>query len=282
MQLVKYDAACRALAECRKVDEVKDIRDKAAAMAAYARQSKNKDLEIDAAEIRLRAERRIGEMIGQQRESGELAKPGRPPQINRVTQKPDLIQPSTPTLADLGIDKNTADRARKLAAVSSEHFEQVLVEHREAQQAVTAATFVKLEKAGEGDDDYVLRELSRFWSMASKTAEDAFLERAGLTRIVIAEGLVDERCWSEFVAHRQNIRKPLHKLSAAKNWRFLSTLSVGDQRASVDATIANNWTGLFPPKGNNGNHQINNRETAADRVRRANPITPDAELDRYL
>ena len=235
MQLVKYDAACRAIAECRKVDEVKDIRDKAAAMAAYARQSKNKDLEIDAAEIRLRAERRIGEMIGQQRQDGNLAKPpGKAKEKDRVFAQPDL-ETQTPTLADLGIDKNTADRARKLAAVSADHFEQVLVEHREAQQAVTAATFVKLEKAGEGDDDYVLRELSRFWSMASKSV-----------------GLVDERCWSEFVAHRQNIRKPLHKLSAAKNWRFLSTLSVDEQRASVDATIANNWTGLFPPKGRAG------------------------------
>ncbi len=252
MQLVKYDAACMAIAECRKVDEVKDIRDKAAAMAAYARQSKNKDLEIDAAEIRLRAERRIGEMIGQQRQDGNLAKPpGKAKEKDRVFAQPDL-ETQTPTLADLGIDKNTADRARKLAAVSADHFEQVLVEHREAQQAVTAATFVKLEKAGEGDDDYVLRELSRFWSMASKSVEDAFLERAGLSRIIIAEGLVDERCWSEFVAHRQNIRKPLHKLSAAKNWRFLSTLSVDEQRASVDATIANNWTGLFPPKGRAG------------------------------
>ena len=36
-------------------------------------------------------------------------------------------------------------------------------------------------------------------------------------------------------------------------------------------------------KGNgNGTHQSNHRETAADRVRRANPITPDPELDRYL
>ena len=36
MKLVRYDAAKTALAAVAKIDEVKDIRDKATAMEAYA------------------------------------------------------------------------------------------------------------------------------------------------------------------------------------------------------------------------------------------------------
>lgn len=62
MKLVKYDAACRAIAEARRVDDVKVIKDKAVAMTAYYRQIKNPQLEADAWVIRKRAEDKLGEL----------------------------------------------------------------------------------------------------------------------------------------------------------------------------------------------------------------------------
>jgi hypothetical protein len=64
-ELVHYDAMCTAIAEAHAIDEVKDIRDKALALAAYARQAKNLEMEIKLCEIRLRAERRAGQLLAE-------------------------------------------------------------------------------------------------------------------------------------------------------------------------------------------------------------------------
>jgi hypothetical protein len=98
MDLVKYDAACRALAEAKRVDEAKDILDIAIAMAVYARQAENHQLEADAVEIRLRAQRRIGQLMA---------------------------------LAEAGIHKNLAHRARQLAKQPDTRFEATVAQARD-------------------------------------------------------------------------------------------------------------------------------------------------------
>ena len=58
----RYDAMRSAIVACHSVDEAKDIQDRAAALQAYARQSRDPELERWVAEIRLQARRRIGEL----------------------------------------------------------------------------------------------------------------------------------------------------------------------------------------------------------------------------
>ena len=113
MELVKYNAACRAVAEAISVDELKQIRDLNKAAAKAAEIAKDRQMELDALEIRARAERRLGEIIREQKETVGLAKAGRPPKIGL----PKNPISDTPTLSEAGIDKNLAHVARKIRKI---------------------------------------------------------------------------------------------------------------------------------------------------------------------
>lgn len=124
-QLIKYDAACRAIAAARNVDEVKKIRDVSIAMKAYARQAKNHDMEADAIEIRMRATRRMDQMRTDQKATVGLNRGARGVGTKvRVDKKP--------TLAESGIDKNLANEGRKLGALSEREFEKAVKTARTA------------------------------------------------------------------------------------------------------------------------------------------------------
>lgn len=64
-QITRYSNAKQALAEYKTVDEVKDFRDKALAIEAYAKQANDFELERDAAIARVRAERKCGELLAE-------------------------------------------------------------------------------------------------------------------------------------------------------------------------------------------------------------------------
>jgi N6-adenosine-specific RNA methylase IME4 len=130
--LLRYDAACKALAEAKAIDEVKNVRDVAVAMAHYARQAKNRDLEADAVEIRMRATRRLDQLRQAQKDSVGLATGGEHggrTRIDGVRNTPSIVRP---TLAQQGIDKNLAKHARALGALSPERFEQAVADARSA------------------------------------------------------------------------------------------------------------------------------------------------------
>lgn len=134
--LVKYNAARTALAEAHRVDEVKDIRDKAEAMAAYARQAKDTEMIQWVTEIKVRAERRAGQMLAEMpKAKGELRNSSRSHDVT-----------ATKTLADIGISKNESSRWQKLAAVSDEKFEHAVAAAKEVAGEVTTAAMLRAAK----------------------------------------------------------------------------------------------------------------------------------------
>jgi hypothetical protein len=120
--LARYDTMCRAIAEAYAVDEVKDIRDKAVAFEAYARQAKNTEAERSACEIRLRAERRVGQLLAEMDKAKGAAEPG----TNRGATRSHADTASPRTLSDMGISKTQSARWQQLAAVPETQFEAAL------------------------------------------------------------------------------------------------------------------------------------------------------------
>jgi N6-adenosine-specific RNA methylase IME4 len=121
--LVRWEETVRSIAECKTIDEVKAIHDKAVAFEAYTRVSgEGRIAQNDIAEIRLRAERRGGELL---RELGrnQVVGPGRgktiPARVNGFSEYADAC-------AKLGEGKTGYNRALRWqdeADISDEDFE---------------------------------------------------------------------------------------------------------------------------------------------------------------
>src|SRR5262249_22978468 len=149
VELIRYDGACKALSEAGSVDEVKDIRDKAIAMRAYARQAKNRDLEADAIEIRMRATRKLDQLRQAQKETVGLATGGEHggrAKIDGLRKNPSIVRP---TLAMQGIDKNLAHQARVFGGMDEAAFEHKVAEARASVSRVFRRTVREVEIAQE-------------------------------------------------------------------------------------------------------------------------------------
>ena len=71
---------------------------------------------MNASRIRVRAERRMGELLKQMQARGERSK-------GQNSRHPDVSRGATRTLSDLGIPRDRASRAMQLAEVPEEEFE---------------------------------------------------------------------------------------------------------------------------------------------------------------
>lgn len=144
MRLAKYETARHALQAAQSVDEVKDIRDKAEALRIYARRSQDYEMSNWAAEIRIRAERRMGEMLKAQKEAGEMNRGGGDRKSNEYHQSHDETSDYIPTLSDMGISKSMSSRAQAIASVPESVFEAAISECKESKQELTGSTMQKL------------------------------------------------------------------------------------------------------------------------------------------
>lgn len=141
-QLALFAVAKEALAEARRTDEVKGIRDEAVRMRLYGEQAKDRTIIADAQEIISRAERRLGELIKSAKEIGQLGvgRPGRSnvdgeSETEASHDSDDNGRGPRPfsrvTLQEAGISKDLSSRSQKMASLDETAFEAAMVAARD-------------------------------------------------------------------------------------------------------------------------------------------------------
>jgi len=113
-----YSQAIEMIEKAARVDEAKGIADKATAFQAYARKAKNRDMEYYAAEIRMRAERKAGQLLIEDKAAGrrDAGKGG-------DRKSPSSSTRVIPSLADFGITYDEAAKWQRIAKLSEHDFE---------------------------------------------------------------------------------------------------------------------------------------------------------------
>jgi hypothetical protein len=128
-ELVRYDAMCHAIAAAYQIDEVKDIRDKAIALEVYARQARNTEAERQACEIRLRAERKAGQL------TAKLP--------TARGERTDLTSSHGATkfdaLAEAGISPDQASKWERLGGIPDDVFETALHDGKPTTNGIISA-----------------------------------------------------------------------------------------------------------------------------------------------
>jgi N6-adenosine-specific RNA methylase IME4 len=125
--------AHRAIAEARGLDDIKDIRDKAEAVRKYAQSAgMGLDIQNHAAEVKLRAERKAGELLTQLQLHGG----------DRKSQKAE----DRPKLEDIGITKDQSSRWQLTAAVPEREFEKYVTQTKLDRGEVTTAGLLRVAR----------------------------------------------------------------------------------------------------------------------------------------
>lgn len=130
--LIKFDEAKRALAVATSIDEVREIRNQAEALRAYHRQSRDSlHMQNQCAEIKIRAERRGGEILIAMAERGERRSQsdGRPSEV---------LHDATLNLDDLDIERTQSHRWQAIARIPDDDFEEHIRTTKEREDELTS------------------------------------------------------------------------------------------------------------------------------------------------
>jgi hypothetical protein len=160
MDLIYFDRARAALAKSIDLDELKSIRDKAAALRNYAGQAS--EMARRCTELRLRAERRIGELLAKSVRAGN----------------PQLSQRAIIGLGELRITKDQSSRWQAAATLPAAEFERYL----ESTHEPTTAGVLKLvrerqrDMSGPRSGGHILSApASTLWQRLDDASVDLFL-----------------------------------------------------------------------------------------------------------
>lgn len=141
-QLVHFDTARRELILASSIDEVKLIRDKAEALRLYVKQQgAGLEMQNQCAEIKIRAERRAGEMLREQEKNKGAATPLH-----------DERALALPRLSDLGISEVQSHRWQSEAEVPEDVFEQHVATIKDKQEELTSSGLRRLAIKLRGGD----------------------------------------------------------------------------------------------------------------------------------
>ncbi len=137
--VVRLDGLKKALAAIETPGDAKAVGDKAELLRHYARMSRDRDLEISAVEVRVRAERQLGRMLRELKVSG-LLRDRRPSEAEKAGG--DIV-----TLDELGLSRKDSMRAQRMAERPERDFERAVAAWREEEARRQARAIGSLFKA---------------------------------------------------------------------------------------------------------------------------------------
>jgi N6-adenosine-specific RNA methylase IME4 len=210
--LVFLSGARRLVEKARDVPELKKLADKAAAIAVYAKRAgESLELVNEAQEIRIRAERRAGELLSETAKSGQRDR-------GKGGDRKSRSQVATVKLSDAGVTKSQSSRWQAQASVPEKDFEEWAVSTKAKGDELSSNALRKVAKEQKQTNRVI--EIKRKAAVEEKAApKDDVLkdlkDGAGQFRCVYLDppwGYDDETCRGAAEGHYPTMS--VKKLSA--------------------------------------------------------------------